>query len=63
VEERENGLRWSDSHVFFFAPGEGARKRCEQRVDPEAGDRIDVLGAVFAHEQKIRRSGHARGKA
>jgi len=56
-----SGLRWSDSHVFFPA-GTKPRKRREQRVSPVAGDLIDVLGAVFAHEQKIRRSGHASGK-
>ena len=56
-----HGHRWSNSHVFFPA-GTISRKRREQRETPVAVDLIDVLGAVFAHEQKIRRSGHARGK-
>jgi hypothetical protein len=62
--ERGNGirgLRWSNSHVFFQA-GTIPRQRREQRGIPVAVDLIDVLGAEFAHEQKIRRSGHARGK-
>ena len=60
-EPGRRGLRWSDSHVFFPA-GTKPRKRREQRDSPVAGDRIDVLGAVFAHEQFSLRSGHARGK-
>jgi hypothetical protein len=56
------GLRWSNSQVFFPA-GTKPRKRREQRGKPVAVDLIDLLGAVFGHEQKIRRSGgHARGK-
>ena len=60
-EPRRRGRRWSDSDVFFPA-GTKPRKRREQRDSPVAVDLIDVLGAVFAHEQKIRRSCHARGK-
>jgi hypothetical protein len=62
--ERGNGirgLRWSNSQVFFQA-GTIPRQRREQRGIPVAVDPIDILGAEFAHEQKIRRSGHARGK-
>ena len=60
-EPGRRGHRWSDSHVFFPA-GTKPRNRREQRDIPVAVDLIDVLGAVFGHEQKIRRSGHARGK-
>src|SRR5205823_14199146 len=60
-EHGRRGLRWSDSHVFFPA-GTKPRYRREQRDSPVAGDRIDVVGAVFAHEQFSLRSGHARGK-
>jgi hypothetical protein len=60
-EPGQSGRRWSNSHVFFPA-GTKPRKRRVHRDNPEAGDLIDVLGAVFAHEQKIRPSGHARGK-
>ena len=60
-EPGRRGLRWSDSHVFFPA-GTKARELREQRGIPVAVDLIDVLGAVFAHEQNIRPSGHAGGK-
>jgi len=43
------GLRWSNSHVFFSArtkPRDGQ----EQRGVPVAVDRIDLIGAVFAHK-------------
>src|SRR4029077_3491433 len=60
-EPGRRGLRWSYSHVFFPA-GTKPRELCEQRGIAVAVDLIDVLGAVFAHEQKIRRSRDARGK-
>ncbi len=60
-EPSRRGLRWSYSQVFFPA-GTKPRNRREQRDSPVAGDPIDVLGAVFAHEQISLRSGHARGK-
>jgi hypothetical protein len=58
---RRPGRQWDRSHVFFPA-GNKSRNRREQRNIPIAVDLIDVLGAVFAHEQKIRRSGNACGK-
>jgi erythromycin esterase-like protein len=60
-EPGRRGLRWSHSHVLFAA-GTKPRDGQEQRDIALAIDRIDVIIAVFAHEQKIRRSGHARGK-
>jgi hypothetical protein len=60
-EPGRRGLRWSYSHVFFTA-GTKPRELREQRGIPVAVDLVDVLGAEFAHEQKIRRGGHARGK-
>jgi hypothetical protein len=55
------GLRWSDCQVFFPA-GTKPRRHREQGGVPVAVELIDVLGAVFAHEQQIPCSGHARGK-
>jgi hypothetical protein len=60
-EPGRRGHRWSDSYVFFPA-GTKPRQRRKHRGIPVAVDRSDVLGAEFGHEQKIRRSGHARGK-
>ncbi len=61
VEPGIRGHRWSYSQVFFPA-GTKPRSLREQRDIPVAVDLIDVLGAKFGHEKKIRRSGHARGK-
>ena len=56
------GLSWSDSHVFFRARTNGARRNRRQHGDiPHAVDRIDVLGAVFGHDQISLGSGHAYG--
>jgi len=60
-ESGRRGLRWSYSHVLFPA-GAKPRDGQEQGDIPLAVERIDLIGAVFAHEQKIRRSGHARRK-
>ena len=58
---RRPGRQWGHSHVF-------------SRQEPNPGivansvafalqSTLSILsGAVFAHEEKIRRSGHARGK-
>ncbi len=58
---RRPGRQWDHSHVFFPA-GTKPRHCREQRGIRVAVDLIDSLGAVFAHQEKIRRSGHARGK-
>jgi hypothetical protein len=53
------GLGWSDGYVFFQARTHGAGNRRQERDIPQAVDRIDVLAAVFAHEQFSPRSEHA----
>jgi len=58
---RRPGRQWDHSHVFFAA-GTKPRHCREQSGIRVAVDLIDFLGAVFAHQEKIRRSGHARGK-
>ena len=55
------GLRWSYSDVFFAA-GTKPRKRREHRGVPLAVNPVDHIVAVWGHEQKISRSGDARGK-
>ena len=59
-EPGRRGLRWSDSQVFFAA-GTKPRKRREHRGSPVAVDRKESSVQNASHEQKIRRSGHARG--
>jgi hypothetical protein len=58
----ERGLRWSHGHVSFQALIRRARNLCQRRDIPEAVDRVEVLAAVFAHDQLGRRSGHAYGR-
>jgi len=58
---RRPGGRWDRSHVFFPA-GTKPRNAREERDSSIAVDLIDLIVAVWGHEQKIRRSGHARGK-
>src|SRR5262249_38621041 len=57
------GLSWSDSHVFFQTScrWRWIRNRSQHRDIPHAVDRIDVLGAVFGHDQISLGSGHAYG--
>ena len=60
-EPGRGGLKWSESHVFFPA-GTEPRNIREERDIPVAVNQVDLIGAVWGHEQLIRRSGHARWK-
>ena len=57
-EPGNRGLGWSDSDVLFFAVA-NPRKRRQQRDVALAVDRIDIVAAVFGHDQIGPRSGHA----
>lgn len=46
----------------IFPAGTKPRNGREERNIPIAVNLVDLIGTVSAHEQKIRRSGHARGK-
>jgi len=61
VEPGRRGLKWSESDVFFPA-GTEPRNVCEQRGISVAVNQVDLIGAVWGHEQLILRSGHARWK-
>jgi len=54
-------LGWSDSDVFFSAVSD-SRKRRQERDVPLAVDGIDIVAAVFGHNQISGRSGHAYGR-
>jgi hypothetical protein len=61
AEPGRRRLKWSESHVFFPA-GTEPRNVCEQRGISVAVNQVDLIGAVWGHEQLILRSGHARWK-
>jgi len=55
------GLGGSDSDVFFSAVTDAGKGR-QQRDVTLAVDRIDIVAAVFGHDQIGGRSGHAYGR-
>src|SRR5439155_4286682 len=54
------GLGWSDGDVFLSAVTD-SRKSRQQRDVSLAIERIDIVTAVFGHDQIGSRSGHANG--
>src|SRR5215472_2769060 len=60
-EPGTSGLRWSDSDIFFSAVTD-SRKSGQEGDVALAVERIDIVAAVFGHDQVGARSGHAYGR-